>query len=69
MHQSVKLNDAIWRLQLVISSPLIHALGDPSQAPTRIQIRAPSMSMMRGGWLKTELSLHLWFKKKVYATL
>ncbi len=36
MHQLVKLTYAIWLLQLVISSPLIHALGDPSQAPTRI---------------------------------
>ncbi len=33
MHQLVKLTDAIWLLHLVISSPLIHALGDPSQAP------------------------------------
>ncbi len=38
MHQSVKLTDAIWLLQLVISSSLIHALGDPSQAPTGILI-------------------------------
>ncbi len=37
MQQSVKLTNAIWLLQLVISSPLIHALGDPSQAPTGIQ--------------------------------
>ncbi len=36
MHQSVKLTDAIWLLQLVISSPLIHASGDLSQAPTGI---------------------------------
>ncbi len=36
MHQLVKLTGAIWLLQLVISSPLIHALGDPSQAPTGI---------------------------------
>ncbi len=34
MHQLVKLTDAIWLLQLAISSPLIHALCDPSQAPT-----------------------------------
>ncbi len=33
IQQSVKLTDAIWLLQIVISSPLIHALGDPSQAP------------------------------------
>ncbi len=32
--QSGKLTDAIWLLQVVISSPLIHVLGDPSQAPT-----------------------------------
>ncbi len=42
MHQSVKLTDAIWPLQLVISFPLIHALGDPSQAPTGIQTQVPS---------------------------
>ncbi len=30
--QSVKLTDAKWFLHLVISSPLIHALGDLSQA-------------------------------------
>ncbi len=35
MHQLVKLTDAIWVLQLAIS-PLIHALGDSSQAPTGI---------------------------------
>ncbi len=35
MHQLVKLTDAIWLLQLVISSPLIHALDDPSQDPHR----------------------------------
>ncbi len=34
MHQSVKLTDAICLLQLLISSSLIHALGDPNQAPT-----------------------------------
>ncbi len=40
--------DAIWLLQLVISSPLIHALGDLSQAPTGIRIQIPRL---RGGWL------------------
>ncbi len=40
MQQSVKLTDRIQLLQLVISSPLIHALGDPSQAPTVIQTSA-----------------------------
>ncbi len=35
MHQSVKLTDAIWLLQLIIFSPLIYALGDPSQAEPR----------------------------------
>ncbi len=40
MHQSVKLTDALWLLQLVISSPVIHALGDPSQAPNWIQTPA-----------------------------
>ncbi len=37
IHQSVKLTDAVWLLQLVISSPLIHAFGDLSQAPTGIR--------------------------------
>ncbi len=37
MLPSGRLTDAIWLLQLVISSPLIHALGDPSQAPTGIR--------------------------------
>ncbi len=32
MHQSVKLTDAMWLLQLTISFPLIHAFGDLSQA-------------------------------------
>ncbi len=32
MHQSVKLTDAIRFLQLLITSPLIHALANPSQA-------------------------------------
>ncbi len=41
MHQSVNLTDTIWLLQLVISYPLIHALGDLIQAPTgiRTQVR------------------------------
>ncbi len=43
MHQLVKLTDAIWLSQLAISSPLIHALGDPSQAPTRIRIYGNSL--------------------------
>ncbi len=33
MELLIKLTDAIWLLQLVISSPLIYALGNPSQAP------------------------------------
>ncbi len=48
MDQSVKLTYAMWLLQLVISSPLIHALGDPSQVPTRIRTR---VSRLRGGRL------------------
>ncbi len=55
MHQSVKLTDAIWLLQVVISSPLIHALGDPSQAPTGIQTPA-----WEADDLPTELSLTLY---------
>ncbi len=37
MHQSVKLTDAMWLLQLVISSPLIRAMGELSQSPTKIR--------------------------------
>ncbi len=47
MHQSVKLTDAIWLLQLVISSPLIHALDDPSQAPTGIRIQSPEIERQK----------------------
>ncbi len=36
-------------LQLVISSPLIHALGDPSQAPTGIRTRVPILSNLGTG--------------------
>ncbi len=43
MHQTVKLTDVIWLLQLVISSSLIHAMGDPSQALTGIRTRVPSL--------------------------
>ncbi len=43
MRQSDKLTGAIWLLQLVISSPLIHALGDPSQSLTQIWTQVPSM--------------------------
>ncbi len=48
MHQLVKVTDAIWLLQLTISSPLIHALGDPNQtptksSPTRIRARVPNL--------------------------
>ncbi len=42
MHQSVKLTYAIWLLQLVISSSLILALGDPSQAPPGFEPRSPA---------------------------
>ncbi len=43
MHQFVKLADAIWLLQLAISSPLIHAFGDLSQAPTWIRTQVPRL--------------------------
>ncbi len=43
MHLSVKLTDAIWLLQLVISSSVIHALSDPSHAPTGIRTFVPSL--------------------------
>ncbi len=56
MHQLVKLTDAIWLLQLAISSSLIYALGDLSQALTRIWIRVPRL---RGGRLTN------WAKKIV----
>ncbi len=44
MYQSVKPTDAISLLQLVVTSPLIHALGGLSQAPTRMtyQLSYPS---------------------------
>ncbi len=48
MYQSVKLTDAIWFLQLVISSPLIHALVDPIQAPPGFEPRA-------SGWKADDL--------------
>ncbi len=48
MHQSVKLTDAIWLLQLAIFFSLIHALSDSSQAPTGIQTRVHSL---KGGRL------------------
>ncbi len=47
MHQLIMLNGAIWPLQLVISSPVIHALGDLSRAPTGIQTLVPRL---RGRW-------------------
>ncbi len=37
MHQLVKLTDTLWLLQLAISSPLMHALGEPCQALTGIR--------------------------------
>ncbi len=58
MHQLVKLTDAIWLLQLTISFPLIHALGDPTQAPKSRPHQDSNL-----GWkvddLSTELSLPL----------
>ncbi len=56
MHQLVKLSDAIWLLQLAISSLLIHALGDLSQAPTA-QGFEPGSSDWKADDLPTELSL------------
>ncbi len=47
MHQLVKLTDAIWLLQLVICSSLIHVLGDPSQAPTGIWTQVPRLKGRR----------------------
>ncbi len=54
MRQLVKITDAIWLLQLAISSPLIQALGDPSQASTGIQTGSPDSE---SDDLPTELSL------------
>ncbi len=54
MHQSVQLTDAIWLLQLVISSTLIHALGDPSQSPMGFEPISPAWE---ADDLPTELSL------------
>ncbi len=56
MHHLVKLTDAIWLLQLVISSLPIHALGDLSQASTGIRTRDPDWE---ADDLPTELSLPL----------
>ncbi len=53
MHQSVKLTDAIWLLHLVICSPLIHALGDASQAPPGFEPGSPAWE---ADDLPTELS-------------
>ncbi len=55
MHQLVKLTDATWLLQLAISSPLIHALGDPSQATN--QDLNPGPQIERADDLPTEISL------------
>ncbi len=55
MHQSFKLTDSIRLLQLVISSPLIHTLSDPSQVPTGIRTRVASL---RGEWLTKPLTVH-----------
>ncbi len=48
MHRWARITKKKWLLQLIISSPLIHAFGNPSQAPTGIWIRVPSL---RGRWL------------------
>ncbi len=53
MHKSIKLTDAIWLLLVVMSSPLIHALGDLSQSPTGIQTRVPSLR----GWRLTKWAI------------
>ncbi len=45
LHQSVKLSNIIWLLQLVISSPIIHALGNLSQALTWIRTRIPAWKL------------------------
>ncbi len=67
LHQFIKLTDAIWLLQLAISSALIHALSDPSQAPTGIWIQIPRL---RGRWLlATELSLPLKYFKIFFCQL
>ncbi len=44
MHQLVKLTNAVWLLQLVISSSLIHELVDPNKTPTGIRTRVPRLS-------------------------
>ncbi len=54
MHQSVKLTGAIWLLLLAISSPVIHALGDTSQAPTGFEPGSPAWE---ADDLPTKLSL------------
>ncbi len=42
MHQSVNLTDAIWLLQLVISSPLIHPFFDLIQPPLGLEPGFPA---------------------------
>ncbi len=54
MHQLVKLPDAIWLLQLVISFPFIHALGYPSQTQPGFKPGCPVRELDD---LPTELSL------------
>ncbi len=58
MQQLIKVTDAIWLLQLAISTPLIHALGDRSQAPNRIWTRVPRL---RGGLLTNWAIPSPWF--------
>ncbi len=52
---TVKLTDAIWLLQLVISSLLIHALCDKS--PPRFEPRSPAMLI---SLYTDDYSLNVW---------
>ncbi len=78
MHQSVKLTGAIWLLQLVISSPLIHALVWPESSPywdlnygpqherwTTYQLSYPSPMMMSLFLTKTTLTCHDFVGSKI----
>ncbi len=52
MHQSVTLTEAIWLLQLVISSHLIHVLVWPESSPHQYSNLGPEHE----SWTKYQLS-------------
>ncbi len=60
MHHLVKLTDAIWLLELTISSPLIHALGDPNQAPHRNSNPCPQIERQMTYQLSCPFPFQTW---------